>query len=99
MGRFVSMDVESVTIAWAPPLDNGGTDIIGYVVDFKEAKKEAWSSVTACTAKISYRISKLRKHETYVFRVMAENAMGLSAPLVSGRLYMDYGYDVPPCLD
>lgn len=35
----------SMTIAWLPPLDNGGLDILDYTVEKREASKKAWQKV------------------------------------------------------
>ena len=59
-GRIVfdSIEADNVTIAWQEPLDNGGTNITGYVVHYRPIGQESWSPVTACTAKRRYRVSK-----------------------------------------
>ena len=47
-----------MTIAWQEPLDNGGTNITGYVVHYRPVDQESWSPVTACTAKRRYKVKK-----------------------------------------
>ena len=50
-----------MTIAWQEPLDNGGTNITGYVVHYRPIGQESWSPVTACTAKRRYKV-RYSKH-------------------------------------
>lgn len=39
------MSDTSMTIAWLPPLDDGGLEIIDYTVEKKETNKKAWQKV------------------------------------------------------
>lgn len=36
----------SMVIKWLPPVDNGGLDILEYMVEIKEISKKAWQKVT-----------------------------------------------------
>ena len=53
---FDSIEADNVTIAWQEPLDNGGTNITGYVVHYRPIDQESWSPVTACTGKRRYKV-------------------------------------------
>lgn len=35
----------SMVIKWLPPIDNGGLDILDYMVEIKEISKKAWQKV------------------------------------------------------
>ncbi len=35
--EIVNLDAESCTLIWKPPADDGGSDIINYIVEKKEA--------------------------------------------------------------
>ena len=54
--QMLSVDADSVLITWQPPLDNGGSSITGYFVDYKEIGNDLWSNVTTCTAKTKIRV-------------------------------------------
>merc|ERR1712096_500258 len=92
---FDSIEADNVTIAWQEPLDNGGTNITGYVVHYRPVDQASWSPVTACTAKRRYRVTKLKRQETYYFKVAAENVIGCGKPLMSGKCTVDYSFPVP----
>ena len=90
--QLVSIDIDNVKIAWQPPTENGGSPITGYSVDFREWGREVWSPVTALTAKTTLRVTNLRKHVSYQFRVIAENVIGSGKSLVSAKCTTAYSY-------
>lgn len=49
----------------------------GYVIERRDAKRTSWSSAgnTAC---LEYQVTKLMENNEYVFRVAAENQIGVS---------------------
>ena len=51
------IDIDSVKIAWQPPVDDGGIDVTGYVVEYKEYGQDIWSPVTSLTAKTSITVN------------------------------------------
>ena len=93
--EFPSIESDSVTIAWQPPVDNGGTPITGYVIHYKSVGQQSWSPVTACTAKTRYTVRNLERKETYQFKVSAENVIGCGEALVSGKCTVDYSFTTP----
>lgn len=71
------MTKESVTLAWAKPEQDGGSRIIGYLVEALEKGQEKWvkCGVTKFT---HFTVSGLRENAEYFFRVRAENHAGFS---------------------
>ncbi|XP_048847897.1 myosin light chain kinase, smooth muscle-like [Brienomyrus brachyistius] len=74
----------SLVLSWSGPCYDGGSAIVGYVV---EARKEGpgkpgdWSEVTSRCRSTSYRLrSGLEPEGEYRFRVRAYNTVGLSRP-------------------
>ena len=55
------IDIDSVKIAWQPPVDDGGIDVTGYVVDYKEYGQDIWSPVTSLAAKTSITVNCIHK--------------------------------------
>lgn len=73
-----------MTIEWETPLSDGGSELLGYVVEKRLSTLSStikWSRVvTLDTYCLRYCIDNLKEKSEYVFRVLAENAIGLSAP-------------------
>uniref|UniRef100_A0A8C4X810 Fibronectin type-III domain-containing protein n=1 Tax=Erpetoichthys calabaricus TaxID=27687 RepID=A0A8C4X810_ERPCA len=70
----------NVTLAWEPPLINGGSEITNYVIEKRDATKRAYSSVTTKCAHTTFKISGLSEKTPFFFRVLAENETGLGEP-------------------
>ena len=67
---------ESCVFHWETPADNGGCEIKQYVIEKREANRRSWNKVgTVVTLEMT--ITKLVKNTTYVFRVAAENEVGV----------------------
>lgn len=67
----------SVTLNWNEPVQNGGTEITGYVVEKKETKGPRWVKVTRNPiTQLRYVCSGLIEGVEYVFRVCAVNIKG-----------------------
>merc|ERR1739838_656564 len=67
----------------------------GYAVDYHELGREVWSPVTTLTAKTTIKVTKLRKRQTYQFRIVAENVIGCGKPLISDKVTTNYLFDPP----
>lgn len=70
---------DSITLTWEPPANDGGTDIIGYIVEKCPTTSDRWirgGQTTDCSLTIINIFGKTK----YQFRVIAENAFGLSPP-------------------
>lgn len=74
----------SATLKWEPPLNNGGTEITGYVVEKKLEYVPKWEKVyTLEPFVLEYTFENLKEKSDYLFRVFAENSVGLSPPATS----------------
>lgn len=59
----------------------------GYIVEKGSAKSSKWTKiVTLDTNCLQYCVDNLKEKSEYTFRVLAENAVGLSAPAVTGSI-------------
>ena len=65
-----------MTLEWKPPKDNGGANITEYVIEKREALRMAWKSVGS-TSETNFRVGRLSEGTQYVFRVAAENKVGV----------------------
>lgn len=87
-----SVTSKSVTLQWEPPLSNGGSELTGYIVEKRLATLSSsikWTRVVTldsyCT---QYCIDNLKEKSEYVFRVLAENEAGLSAPAITENIVL-----------
>jgi Fibronectin type III domain len=84
------LDVSDITkdgckLKWNAPEDDGGIPITGYVVEKRDTKKGIWVPVSNLCPGTEIRVPKLKEGEEYEFRVMAENTMGTSEPLMTTK--------------
>lgn len=71
---------DTITLTWTPPND-GGSDIISYIVEKCPVSGDRWIRV-AQTSEPHYTVMSLFGKTKYQFRVIAENRFGLSNPSV-----------------
>ncbi|KAM6897279.1 myosin light chain kinase, smooth muscle-like [Xenentodon cancila] len=74
---------QSLVLSWSGPSYDGGTAVLGYVVEVsqdEEDKPESWTEISRCK-NTSYHIrSGLEPLGSYRFRVKAYNSAGISDP-------------------
>nr|AZI15635.1 UNC-22 [Auanema rhodensis] len=90
---------EGCTLNWKPPSDNGGSDILHYVVEKMDTTRGTWQEVgqfADCTAKVG----KLIPGKEYEFRVKAVNLQGESKPLnAEEAIVAKNQFDVPDAVE
>ena len=74
--RSVPESADSVELSWTPPADNGGSEIIRYIVEKREALRMVWQKAGSTTDH-HISIPRLSDNTQYVFRVAAENSVGV----------------------
>uniref|UniRef100_A0A8C3DH50 Uncharacterized protein n=1 Tax=Corvus moneduloides TaxID=1196302 RepID=A0A8C3DH50_CORMO len=80
-GKITLLDVtrNSVSLSWEKPEHDGGSRILGYIVEMQSKGSEKWS--TCATVKATEAtITGLIQGEEYTFRVSAQNEKGISDP-------------------
>ncbi|XP_023933258.1 titin isoform X1 [Lingula anatina] len=70
----------SVTLTWEEPEDNGGSDITGYIIEKRDAKRQSWQKVDV-VKKRELEVTNLIEGSQLYFRVMAQNDQGVSEPV------------------
>ena len=63
-------------LKWEPPELDGGSPITGYVVEMRPTSKKTWTKVDETTS-LELTASKLTQGTEYLFRVAAQNAVGI----------------------
>lgn len=81
--NILEVTPEYMTISWLPPKDDGGSPVINYIVEKKDTKKDTWGVVSSGSSKTKLKVPHLQKGYEYVFRVKAENKIGIGPPLDS----------------
>lgn len=78
----------SVLCKWDPPVDDGGSEILNYILEKKDNSKAeiGWVTVTSTLRVCKFQVTKLIEGKQYIFRVTAENKFGPGAPCVSAPL-------------
>ncbi|KAM7371592.1 hypothetical protein PAMP_008811 [Pampus punctatissimus] len=75
------VSANSLVLSWSGPCYDGGSAILGYVVEVKSQGREDWSELTSQCKSTSYRAcSGLQPQGEYCFRVKAYNTVGISEP-------------------
>uniref|UniRef100_A0A3P9D773 Myosin, light chain kinase 5 n=1 Tax=Maylandia zebra TaxID=106582 RepID=A0A3P9D773_9CICH len=74
----------SLVLSWSGPCYDGGSAILGYVVEVNNqgsAEPEVWRELTSECKSTSYKVcSGLQPQQEHCFRVKAYNVVGLSEP-------------------
>uniref|UniRef100_A0A672I958 Uncharacterized protein n=1 Tax=Salarias fasciatus TaxID=181472 RepID=A0A672I958_SALFA len=70
---------DSITLTWEPPANDGGSDIISYIIEKCPTTADRWIRAGQ-TADCSITIINIFGKTKYQFRVIAENEFGLSPP-------------------
>lgn len=93
---FKEVQANSVKLSWKTPSDDGGSEILGYIVERREATRNAWYTVDSRVTDTQLLVKGLKEGTEYHFKVTAENSFGVSAslkseePLVPKTLLCEY---------
>lgn len=69
---------DSCRLRWQPPTDHGGEPILGYLVEKREKSRANWSvAVRVSGEENTATVWNLIEDAEYVFRVAAENSVGI----------------------
>ena len=71
----------AVTLSWRPPKNDGGSKIIGYIIEQKHKDEKEFKELNSYPhPSLSYTSVNLIEHEKYCFRVSAVNEIGRGEP-------------------
>lgn len=92
--KVTDVTSKSAVLNWAAPDDDGGKPIQNYIIEKREAGED-WTQV-GTTPSTQFKVPKLKEGQSYEFRVMAENAIGISEPIeVEAPVVAKNPYDIP----
>ena len=68
-------------VSWQPPIQNGGTQILGYWVERRLTSSNRWLKINKEIVKeLTQKITDLVESNEYEFRISAENKAGVGEP-------------------
>uniref|UniRef100_A0A2A4JBM0 Hemolin n=1 Tax=Heliothis virescens TaxID=7102 RepID=A0A2A4JBM0_HELVI len=86
----------SVTLQWAAPESDGGSIVTNYIIEYKTAKAKSWTKVITVSGTVyEHCIENIKEKEELVFRISAENAIGVSLPAESQGVRLEKHATVP----
>lgn len=78
---LLQVSKDEMTVVWAPPENDGGKSITGYILERKEKRAVRWVPCTKSTiSERRMKVANLIPNHEYQFRVKAENEVGLGDP-------------------
>lgn len=78
---------QQISLSWLPPSNNGGAEIIDYVISYSTNQGSTWTPFSDGTSIFtSATISGLTNRTAYLFRVTAVNSAGEGTPALSQAL-------------
>lgn len=98
--RVTEVNKDYVVLQWEPPEADGGSEITGYVIEKKDVSKLNWFSAGTVDGRTTkFRCTKLLEGTEYLFRVSAENKIGMGegaeiSEAITAKL--PYGPPSPP---
>jgi len=73
-------NVDYVTLSWTAPEHDGGSPILGYVVEKRDSMMNMWSQAAKVDKDtFTVKVTNLFEGQSYLFRVAAENQCGRGA--------------------
>ena len=76
--RMVDQYKDFITVAWDAPSSDGGAPITGYILEKRDAARTTWTQVAEVGPDmLKYKVTKLFEGNEYLFRVAAQNTIGL----------------------
>lgn len=79
--EIISIFKDSITLEWERPECDGGKDIIGYWIEYRQYGQTAWKKCNKERIKDrQFMVGGLLEATEYEFRVFAENETGISRP-------------------
>ncbi|KAL1117086.1 hypothetical protein AAG570_004414, partial [Ranatra chinensis] len=92
----VNIASKSVKLQWSPPQSTGGSELTGYVIEKQPITSNKWTKVATLDPSVTvFTVENLKEKTEFYFRVLAENAIGLSYPATTSLVSLKTHATVP----
>ena len=92
---YQNVEKDQIKIQWQVPDDDGGCDITGYIIEKCDYGSNDWMSCPGYATHCEYTARSLIEGKLYVFRIRAENMIGVSDALEGKHVEARSPYDPP----
>uniref|UniRef100_A0A8C3PBY8 Myomesin 2 n=1 Tax=Chrysemys picta bellii TaxID=8478 RepID=A0A8C3PBY8_CHRPI len=93
---LLNCDGHSMTLGWKLPKFSGGSPVLGYYIDKREAHHHNWHEVNSSPVKERiYTVEDLTENSFYEFRVAATNLAGIGLPSDPSEHFMCKAWTMP----
>jgi titin len=85
--RCINIESDCIELSWKPPKDDGGSQVLRYLIEKCDLKNKIWKEVNKIDANLlTYRVDKLVSDTEYMFRISAINEFGTSDATLSDSI-------------
>ncbi|KAK9411299.1 myomesin-2 [Crotalus adamanteus] len=93
---LLNCDGQSMTIGWKLPRYSGGSNILGYYIDKREAEHHNWHEVNSSLVKERiYKVEDLQENAYYEFKIVATNITGIGKSSEPSEFFKCEAWDMP----
>lgn len=72
------IEPRALVLTWAPPEDDGGSPILGYIVESKDKFSSRWTKQNiGLVRQPKFQVINMKEATDYEFRILAENKAGM----------------------
>jgi len=98
--QVLDWDKKWVKLSWQPPLEDGGSRILHYIIEKKEDFSSKWNKHQQTdTDECEWKVTELTENSKYRFRVRAVNKAGPGAPSEPSEEVTCRSRNAPPIID
>lgn len=75
--QVTAVTSKSVTLNWSPPINTGGVELTGYIIEKRLSTTHKWEKAATVDPSVTqFTIENLKEKCEYYFRISAENEVG-----------------------
>ncbi|KAK3703484.1 hypothetical protein RRG08_024788 [Elysia crispata] len=97
--QVIDYDKDYAELSWAPPKDENGAPVSGYLIEYREKGDKDWKKGAETGPENKGTVPGLKENKEYEFRVIAKNKAGPSAPSECSEPVLCKSRKVKPRID